>query len=198
MLKLFLFALVTTVVCQAQTPSKAAPKKKEQTFSIDYADMEIRTLLRDVADRFDLNLVIPDTLQGTTSIKLRDVNWRQTFDVVLKPIGYTFVEEGDVVKVVTIEDSRDQNLMAKRGMASDDWLDGPWYFAGAIGAFVLITVICHVSFFIGVLLDMPTGGTRFAPKFIWALVVLLGGVIPVVGYWIIHHSNLRRMDQSPV
>jgi type IV pilus assembly protein PilQ len=47
--------------------------------------------------------VIPDTLQGRTSIKLRDVTWRQIFRVVLSPVGFTYVEEGNIIKIVTNE-----------------------------------------------------------------------------------------------
>lgn len=73
------------------------------TLSVDFPDEEIRNILRNVADLFELNLVIPDTLQGKTSIKLRDVSWRQIFQVVLAPVGYTYVEDGNIVKVVSNE-----------------------------------------------------------------------------------------------
>src|SRR5690606_758401 len=66
-------------------------------------DEDIRSILRNVADLFELNLVVPDTLQGRTSIKLRDVTWRQIYQVVLSPIGYTFVEDGNIIKVVTTD-----------------------------------------------------------------------------------------------
>ncbi|MBC2606838.1 type II secretion system protein GspD [Pelagicoccus albus] len=69
--------------------------------SVDYPNEEIRTVLRNVADLYTLNLVVPDTLVGTTSIKLRDVTWRQIYSVVLDPVGFTFIEEGSIVKVVS-------------------------------------------------------------------------------------------------
>jgi len=71
--------------------------------SVDFPNEEIRTVLRNVADLYMLNLVVPETLQGTTSIKLRDVSWRQIFSVVLEPVGYTHVEEGNIIKVVSRE-----------------------------------------------------------------------------------------------
>ncbi len=77
--------------------------RDRDTLSVDFPDEEIRTVLRNVADLFELNLVIPDTLQGNTSIKLRDVTWRQIFQVVLSPVGYTFIEEGNIIKVVSQE-----------------------------------------------------------------------------------------------
>lgn len=87
----------------AETAPKPAVTKGKDTLSVDFPDEEIRTVLRNVADLFELNLVIPDTLQGKTSIKLRDVTWRQIFKVVLEPVGYTFIEDGNIIKVVTAE-----------------------------------------------------------------------------------------------
>ncbi len=69
--------------------------------SVDFPNEEIRTVLRNVADLYMLNIVIPEDLQGTTSIKLRDVSWRQIFEVVLGPIGYTYVEEGNIIQIIS-------------------------------------------------------------------------------------------------
>ncbi|MBP7143493.1 MAG: hypothetical protein KBA71_16430 [Opitutaceae bacterium] len=78
-----------------------AATKTKDTLSVDFPDEEIRSVLRNVADLFELNLVIPETLQGKTSVKLRDVTWRQIFQVILSPVGYTFVEDGNIIKIVT-------------------------------------------------------------------------------------------------
>jgi type IV pilus assembly protein PilQ len=83
------------------TPAAAVATKGKDTLSVDFPDEEIRTILRNVADLFELNLVIPDTLQGRTSLKLREVTWRQIFQVILSPAGYTFVEDGNIVKIVS-------------------------------------------------------------------------------------------------
>jgi type IV pilus assembly protein PilQ len=80
-----------------------APEKAKDTLSVDFPDEDIRNILRNVADLFELNIVMPDTLQGRTSIKLRDVTWRQIFKVVLSPVGYTFVEDDNIIKIVTNE-----------------------------------------------------------------------------------------------
>jgi type IV pilus assembly protein PilQ len=91
-----------TVVIAAEEPAPVSVASTgKDTLSVDFPDEEIRTILRNVADLFELNLVIPDTLQGNTSIKLREVTWRQIFQVILSPIGYTFVEDGNIIKVVS-------------------------------------------------------------------------------------------------
>ncbi|MCC6415147.1 MAG: hypothetical protein IT582_04480 [Opitutaceae bacterium] len=84
----------------ANVATKGAGKAAD-TLSVDFPDEDVRNILRNVADLFELNLVVPDTLQGRASIKLRDVTWRQIFEVVLAPVGYTYVEDGGIIKVVS-------------------------------------------------------------------------------------------------
>jgi type II secretory pathway component GspD/PulD (secretin) len=84
-----------------QTSSKGGAG--HDTLSVDFPDEEIRNILRNVAELFDLNIVIPDALQGKTSVKLHDVTWHQIFQVVLTPVGYTFVEDGNIIKIVSNE-----------------------------------------------------------------------------------------------
>ncbi|HUL52153.1 MAG TPA: secretin N-terminal domain-containing protein [Opitutaceae bacterium] len=88
---------------QGTEPAGAGVSRTHDTLSVDFPDEDIRTILRNVADLFELNLVIPETLQGKTSIKLRDVTWRQIFEVILTPVGYTYIEQGSIIKVVSLE-----------------------------------------------------------------------------------------------
>jgi len=80
----------------------SAAMAEEETISVDFPDEEVRTILRNVADLFDLNLVIPDTLQGRTSVKLRNITWRQVFEVALGPLGFTYVEDRNIIRIKSI------------------------------------------------------------------------------------------------
>jgi len=91
------------VQVQGSEPGAGSVSRDKDTLSVDFPDEDIKTILRNVADLFELNLVVPDTLVGKTSIKLRDVTWRQIFQVVLSPVGYTYVEEGNIIKIVSNE-----------------------------------------------------------------------------------------------
>lgn len=88
---------------EGAAPVASTVSRDKDTLSVDFPDEEIKTILRNVADLFELNLVVPDTLTGKTSIKLRDVTWRQIFQVVLSPVGYSYIEEGNIIKVVSNE-----------------------------------------------------------------------------------------------
>ena len=66
---------------------------------------------------------------------------------------------------------------------------------------VFIFFVIHVAFAIGTYLDgrymlEQKRGPFLVTPFIWALVVLVGGVPAVVVYWVIHHSTLRPRPSS--
>jgi len=88
---------------QGAEPVAAPVSRDKDTLSVDFPDEDIKTILRNVADLFELNLVVPDTLTGKTSIKLRDVSWEQIFKVVLSPVGYTYIKDGNIIKIVSNE-----------------------------------------------------------------------------------------------
>jgi type IV pilus assembly protein PilQ len=97
----------------AAVTAKTKDSSGKDTLSVDFPDTDIREILRNVADLFELNLVIPPALEGKTSVKLRDVTWRQIFEVVLKPAGYTFVEKDNIVKIVSLNDLQNEPFVTK-------------------------------------------------------------------------------------
>jgi len=88
-----------TIQFPTQQTVATTAEQQDETISVDFPNEEIRTILRNVADMYDLNLVIPETLTGTTSVKLRNVTWQQVFSVVLEPAGFTYVVDNNIVKV---------------------------------------------------------------------------------------------------
>jgi type IV pilus assembly protein PilQ len=98
------------------TPGVATKGKDaagRDTLSVDFPDEDIRNILRNVADLFELNIIMPDSLQGKTTIKLRDVTWRQIFQSVLDPVNYTFVEEGNIIKIVSKESINEEPVVTE-------------------------------------------------------------------------------------
>lgn len=70
-----------------------------ETISVDFPEEDVRDIIRSVAELYELNVVIPEMLAGSVSIKLRDVTWQQVFDVVLEPLNYTYVVDGNIIKI---------------------------------------------------------------------------------------------------
>ncbi len=197
-------SLAADKVSDQPTTTAARPSEQEaplERISLDFPNEEITTILRNVADMFELNLVVPREIYGKrASIKLRNVTWRQIFRELLTPIGYTFVEDDNIVRVVAPEaaaESPRQQYEAEPEITDDEASEFPAWFT----CLVAVVALIHLVLAVGVLRDRLPFPARFAPKFVWAFAVLLGGLVPLAIYWLIHHSALTRpatYDQPPV
>src|SRR5688500_13789837 len=104
-MKLFsvpLFGCLLAHSLGAASPASPTPDR-EVRHSVEYTDTDIRMILRQVSDLYDIPLIIPDRLQGRATIKLRDVKWEQLFKKILEPIGYTYVWDGSVATIESIK-----------------------------------------------------------------------------------------------
>jgi type II secretory pathway component GspD/PulD (secretin) len=110
-LTIHLHVLLTVVLlagCWPEPPTPlpllVRPDVPPQSISVDFPDSDIREMLEAVGSHFHLKVDLPRTLNGRTSLKLREVTWRQIFQVVLSPVGYDFYEENGTVIVRTKEE----------------------------------------------------------------------------------------------
>ena len=93
----------------AAAPSYAlsgAPQKKEYTgrrITLDFHDIEIRNLLRLIADVSKKNVVVADGVTGKVTVSLRNVPWDQALDIILKAKGLDKEELGNVIRVAPFE-----------------------------------------------------------------------------------------------
>lgn len=92
---------VTVKAAVDTSKGTATRDSNKDVLNVDFPDDDVRHILSNVADLFDLNLVIPESLQGKATVKLRGVTWRQIFEVVLTPLNYTYREDGNIIKIVS-------------------------------------------------------------------------------------------------
>jgi type IV pilus assembly protein PilQ len=91
---------------QASVPSGPAISRDPVTglVTVDASGEDIRSVLRKVADLYDLNMVVPSTLNATTTLKLRGVTWQQLFNVMLPPAGFSYVEDKNIILIKSREE----------------------------------------------------------------------------------------------
>ena len=79
-------------------------KKKKKTFkgdklSLNFQDIEVRAVLQLLADFTDKNIVVSDTVDGSITVRLKDVPWDQALDIVLETKNLSMRENGSVIWV---------------------------------------------------------------------------------------------------
>ena len=86
------------------TVAQVREKQKEFAFtgeklSLNFQDIEVRSVLQLIADFTDLNLVASDTVQGRITLRLDGVPWDQALELILKAKGLDKRQEGNVIMV---------------------------------------------------------------------------------------------------
>lgn len=94
-----------TIEAQPVTRQEQEQRVREQfpytgdRITLNFQDIEVRSVLAIIADFTGLNLVASDSVQGRVTLNLEDVPWDQALDLVLKSHGLASRQEGNVIVV---------------------------------------------------------------------------------------------------
>ena len=75
-----------------------------EKLSLNFQDIEIRSVLQLIADFNDKNLVATDTVTGRITLRLKNVPWDQALDIIMKTKGLAVREVGNVMYVAPAEE----------------------------------------------------------------------------------------------
>lgn len=115
-----------TISIKPLTPEDVEKRKSErfaytgEKLSLNFQDIDVRSVLQLIADFTDLNLVASDTVQGNITLRLQNVPWDQALDLVLKTRGLDKRKVGNVLLVAPADEiaARErQELEAKQQLA---------------------------------------------------------------------------------
>lgn len=68
-----------------------------EKLSLNFQNVEVRTVLQVIADFTNLNIITSDTVSGTLTLRLKDVPWDQALDIILKAKDLDKRKNGNVV-----------------------------------------------------------------------------------------------------
>ncbi|WP_192563216.1 type IV pilus secretin PilQ [Pseudomonas gozinkensis] len=75
-----------------------------EKLSLNFQDIDVRSVLQLIADFTNLNLVASDTVQGGITLRLQNVPWDQALDLVLKTKGLDKRKVGNVLLVAPADE----------------------------------------------------------------------------------------------
>jgi type IV pilus assembly protein PilQ len=115
-----------TLSIKPLTQSEEEKRKSEifaysgEKLSLNFQDIDVRSVLQLIADFTDLNLVASDTVSGNITLRLQNVPWDQALDLVLKTKGLDKRKVGNVLLVAPADEiaARErQELESKKQVA---------------------------------------------------------------------------------
>ena len=90
---------VVEVKPQRVDPSKLTqgPGYNGQKLSLNFQNIEVRSLLQVIADFTNFNIVTSDSVAGSVTLRLQDVPWDQALDIILQAKGLGMRKAGNVL-----------------------------------------------------------------------------------------------------
>ncbi len=92
--------------------SKEEEEEKKKTkfgytgdrLSLNFQDIEVRSVLQLLADFTGLNLVVSDSVTGNLTLRLKNVPWDQAMDIILKTKGLAQRRAGNVILIAPTDE----------------------------------------------------------------------------------------------
>ncbi len=75
-----------------------------QRLTLNFQDIETRAVLQLLAETSGKNIVVSDTVQGSVTLRLRNVPWDQALDIVMTTKGLDMRQNGNVIMVAPAEE----------------------------------------------------------------------------------------------
>jgi type IV pilus assembly protein PilQ len=108
----------------SRTLSAEARVFNGEPLSLSLKDADIKDVIRTFADLTGLNIAIDPGVSGTVTVDFVDVPWDQALDLILRQNNLTYVLEGNVMRIGTIERLAAETAATRR-LAEEERLNVP-------------------------------------------------------------------------
>lgn len=75
-----------------------------EKLSLNFQNIEVRSVLQVIADFTGLNIITSDTVTGNLTLRLKDVPWDQAMDIITQSKGLTMRKTGNVILVAPADE----------------------------------------------------------------------------------------------
>ena len=79
-----------------------------EKLSLNFQNIEIRSLLQVIADFTNFNIITSDTVTGAVTLRLKDVPWDQALDIILQTKGLGMRKTGNVLRIAPKDELANQ------------------------------------------------------------------------------------------
>lgn len=92
------------------------PLYKGDKLSLNFQNIEIRTVLQVIAEFTGLNVVTSDSVTGNITLRLKDVPWDQALDLILQSKGLDQRRNGNIIQIAPRDEllARDKQVQEAR------------------------------------------------------------------------------------
>ncbi len=96
----------------------AAKKYHGIPITVDFQNADIHSVLRLLAEIGDINIIVSNKVKGTVTLKAKQVPWDLLFDAILANNGLVKLKIGNIVRITTLEEIKQQADLYRSYMES--------------------------------------------------------------------------------
>jgi len=94
------------------------PGYSGQKLSLNFQNIEVRSLLQVIADFTNFNIITSDSVTGAVTLRLQDVPWDQALDIILQAKGLGMRKTGNVLWIAPKEEINAKEKLELESVAS--------------------------------------------------------------------------------
>ncbi|MFN3985799.1 MAG: type IV pilus secretin PilQ [Rhodocyclaceae bacterium] len=88
-----------------------------EKLSLNFQNIDVRSVLQVIADFTNFNIVTSDSVQGSLTLRLKDVPWDQALDIILQAKGLDMRKNGNVIWIAPSEELAAREKLQLESMA---------------------------------------------------------------------------------
>jgi type IV pilus assembly protein PilQ len=99
-----------------------AKKYTGKPLTLTFQNVDVRTILQVIAEFTGLNIIASDKVGGNMTIRLKDVPWDQALDVITESQSLDKIQQGNVIRIQTREETAAQQKLSLQTQAQEEQL----------------------------------------------------------------------------
>lgn len=119
------FNLPVSAPSSGTPPSSGGKKYIGEAMNFHFQDADLFDVLRFLAKRVDINIVVDPGIKGKVSAKLENVPWDQALDLMLRVNGLDMIHKGNVLRILKADPA---NIALKKSLAGKTYSGKPMQF----------------------------------------------------------------------
>lgn len=86
--------------------TSAAPS--EELITLDFENTDIKDVIRVLAQKSGVNIILGQDVAATVTIQLKDMTWEKALDIILKNYNLTYKKEENLIRIMTLEQLKNE------------------------------------------------------------------------------------------
>ena len=101
-------AVQTAIQAHQPTSGVDAKDPSADLITLNFQNIEIRSLLQVMAEFTGLNMVVSDSVSGAVTLRLKDVPWEQALNIILASRGLGMLQVGNILHIAPKQELADR------------------------------------------------------------------------------------------